>query len=257
MGFNDLGLRKRLGAYKNARILHLWTAYRRFNGRFTVATEHADFAARVNRGLRPSARLQFLVQHVHRSLRRSVGAFDCIDESVDREFSTLLQDATTSRLKQPRLHRAASKLVFEGKTTESLLLREAVRALNTSGSASRVLVVSGGRRSREERRDLKMHAERELNNRVLWLDDLVPSWYATDFDTPEERDTHARSVVESRVCARARRFIGNFAAPSTHAICHLRNAAARGKHGGNGASSGRVACEDAWRRVLPTKYAWI
>ena len=62
-GLNDAGIRKQLAPYSTARLLHLWTPYRRFSGRFTVKETMKDFAARAQHGLKPAPRLQFLVQH--------------------------------------------------------------------------------------------------------------------------------------------------------------------------------------------------
>ena len=71
---------------------------------------------------------------------------------------------------------------------------------------------------------------------AVWRGDTTANatWLPeADFDTPSERSTHARSFVELQVCARARRFVGNLAAPSTHAVCHFREVAAGAptKHG--------------------------
>ena len=124
-------------------------------------------------------------------------------------------------------------------------LRAATRALNST----RVLVVSDG--DGATRRALRAEASAVLGPRALWMDDHVPPWYAADYDTPSERATHARSAVEQRLCARARRFVGSLAAPSTHAICHLR------QKGGRGGSGGPPPCGDALGRTLPARWAFF
>ena len=71
------------------------------------------------------------------------------------------------------------------------------------------------------------------------MDDHVPRWLVTDYDVPGSNRTSARAFVEMLACAKAERFIGNLAAPSTHAICSQRHAARK---------SSRANCEDALGR---------
>ena len=218
-GLNDAGIRKQLAPYSTARLLHLWTPYRRFSGRFTVKETMKDFAARAQHGLKPAPRLQFLVQHVYRAMRRGVGAFDCVDASIDQEFRPLLQG---------------------GKSTPAsarTLLAAAARSLN----GTRVLVIGDG--GDDARRALRAEAASALGERALWMEDHVPPWYTADFDTPLERGTHARSLVEMKLCAKAKHFVGSLAAPSTHAVCQMRGRSSQ--------------CEDALGRVLPSKWLFF
>ena len=230
-GLSDLGLRKHLAPFADARALHLWTPYRRFSGRFVNGHDKSEFAARVQHGLQPAQRLHFLVQYVHRSLRRAaLGAFDCIDVGSDHDYGPLLAGYGKSAKAVPAL----------------VLLRTAARMLNST----RVLVVSD---VGDDSAGLRKAGDELLGERALWMDDHVPPWYATDFDTPLERTTHARSMVELRVCARARRFVGNLAAPSTHAICNLRGSS----KGGGRAGRAPPGCEDALGRTLPARWAFF
>jgi len=224
-GLSDAGLRKHLAPYAHERVLQLWSAYRRFGGRFASAHDKSDFAARAQRGLRPAPRLQNLVQHVHRALRRAArGTFDCVDATADFDFGPLLKASSGERI--------------EAAAPPSRVLRAAARMLN----ASRVLILADI--DAAERRRLRTESEAIFEGRALWMDDFVPPWYTTDFDTPSDRATHARSAVELRLCAKANRFVGSLAAPSTHAVCHLRGAKAAG--GG--------ACDDALGRALPARW---
>ena len=118
------------------------------------------------------------------------------------------------------------------------------------GVPTRVLVVSD---AGDDSAELRKASDELLGQRALWMDDHVPPWYATDIDTPLERTTHARSMVELRVCARARRFVGNLAAPSTHAICNMRGTS----KGGGRAGRAPTGCEDALGRTLPARWAFF
>jgi hypothetical protein len=233
-GLNDVGLRKYLAPYSDARVLHLWTSYRRFSGRFATALIKSDFAARTQQGLRAAPRLQFLVQHVHRSIRRAnLEPFDCIDAAVDEEYDSSLMGAKLDR------SRAGSSMQTR--------LRAAADVLNST----RMLVVNDG--DDHARRGLRVEATAILGDRVLWVNDHVPPWYSADFDTPLESGTHAHSVVEMMLCARARHFIGSLASPSTHAVCRLRSSSK-----GSGSRNGRTtACRDALGRTLPAKWAFF
>ena len=82
-----------------------------------------------------------------------------------------------------------------------------------------------------------------LANRFVWMDDPVPRWLVTDYDTPTSNDTYARSLIEADVCARAERFVGNLAAPATHAVCGRRSQLSR-------AGSREQHCSDALGREL-------
>lgn len=96
---------------------------------------------------------------------------------------------------------------------------------------------------------LRRAATSILGRQVLQMEDVVPSWYQVDYDTPETRFTLAREYVELLVCAQAERFIGNLAAPSTHAVCSMSG---RGSKGAGGGERSRERCIDALGRQIQT-----
>lgn len=223
-GLSDAGLRKQLAPYADAHVLQLSTAYRRFGGRFADTHEKAEFAVRAQRGLKPAPRLQVVVQFLTRAIRRDAddGVFDCIDATHEGDYAALLTGG--------RIHGVT--------TTPQSLVHAAAPMLN----ASRVLVVNGGL-DVNARAALDIQSQKVFGGRRVVMDDLVPPWYRTDFDTPSEHATHARHFVELRLCARARRFIGNLAAPSTHAVCQMRGR--------------KSSCDDAFGRTLPPRWAFF
>ena len=233
LGLTDFSLSKALAPYSAARSLHVWTTFQRFGGRFADPGEQAGFGSRVVRGLRPAPRLQFLAQFVLRSIRRKEHAFDCIDAASYGAYEDYV----------------GARLMGIDRNMGRPGLQAAARALNaTPDRQLRVLVLTDESQTRLQA--LRAHAERHLGaGRPLWIDDHIPKWYEADFDTPTEHDTHARSIIELHVCARARRFVGNLAAPSTHAVCQLRVASARVR-GGQKSSVSPRQCIDALGRRL-------
>ncbi len=147
-------------------------------------------------------------------MRRASGSYDCINVDTSTEFASELA-ATAKRRPAPAPG-----------ASHTALLSEAVARLDRKQSRARlpVLVVSHGERGQ----DFRLAARQLLGERALWMDDYVQPWYRTDVDTPSAYLTHARSYVELHVCARARRVVGNFAAPSTRAICQLKSGTAAG-----------------------------
>ena len=248
-GLNDVELRRHLKPWSAARVLHVWTPYRRFGGRFEAAEDTVDFASRVHQGLKLAPRLQSIAQHVYRTVRRAAGgSFDCVDSSMDGEYAKLLM---LPRSAHARPAAPSSRL---------LLMNEAARVLNRSSQQETprgvFIVKDGGSGSASASgwSELRAHAESALGWRPLSMDDHMPPWYLLDFDTPSEHDTHARALAELRVCSRARRFIGNLAAPSTHSVCQMREQSLRSKARGRSDRRGG-GCEDALGRTLPGGFA--
>jgi hypothetical protein len=170
--------------------------------------------------LQLAPRLAFLARFVFRALRNAVGRYDCVDVSTSSEFS-----ARDGNAKQP---------------TAGSLARAAASKLE--GSKRSVMVVSDGQE--DLRRSV---AAQHFDGRAVWMDDYIPRWLVTDYDMPGSNRTSARALVELLACAKAERFLGNVAAPSTHAVCHHRHASRKA-----GPKSNRMACEDALgRQALP------
>lgn len=238
-GLSDTALREKLQPWANAPILHLWTAYRRVAGRITKGGERSGLVARAGHALRAAPRLQGLAQHLHRSMRKQVGTFDCVNiAAADREYAS-----TCTSLAQQGVH----------VTTQQVIVT-AANALNRSGSSRPVLVVIGDANATEEQ-ELRRHVAHALGRRrAVWMDDYVPRWYLTDVDTPGETHTFARSVVELKLCSRAKRFMGNCAASSTRVICEARALLGHnkpplldGKHGDSD------TCADVFGRTVSRK----
>ena len=218
-GGTDRDIRRWLEPYREARVLHLWTPYRRFSGRLAKPADQKDFAARVHHGLQLAPRLAMLARSVFRSLRKAVGRYDCIDISTSREFSAGLDGATTFPAAEA-LVRSAAKILADSKRN--------------------VLVVSDGPEDPFGSGVVMRH----LGDRAVRMDDYVPRWLVTDYDTPGTNRTSARALVALYACAKAERFVGNVAAPSTHAVCHQRHASRKSNR------SGRTGCEDALGRLV-------
>ena len=123
---------------------------------------------------------------------------------------------------------------------------EVLRMASHTLNASRVLIINDA--DSAARQNLRRESAAILGARAAFTDDFVPLWYATDFDTPSEHATHALAAIELRLCAKARHFMGSLAAPSTHAVCHLRGARSAGM-------SKRGSCDDAFGRSLPARSA--
>ena len=220
-GGTDRDIRRWLEPYREARVLHLWTPYRRFSGRLAKPADQKDFAARVHLGLQLAPRLAILARVVFRSLRKAVGRYDCIDISTSREFSAGLDGAANFPAAEALARSAANRL---------------------GDSKRNVLVVSDGPEDPFGSGEVIRH----LGDRAVRMDDYVPRWLVTDYDTPRANRTSARALVALYACAKAERFVGNVAAPSTHAICHQRHASRKSNR------SGRTGCEDALgRHVSP------
>ena len=102
----------------------------------------------------------------------------------------------------------------------------------------RVLLLGLGKR-------VSSQLEDAFRGHIVSLEDLVPKWYRLDYDTIETTETLAREYVELLVCAQSERFIGNLAAPSTHAVCSLRGRSVRLREGRDA-----ERCEDALGREI-------
>ena len=225
LGGTDRDIRRWLEPYREARVLHLWTPYRRFSGRLAKPADQKDFAVRVHLGLQLAPRLALLARFVFRALRKAVGRYDCIDISMSREFPASSDSAVTFP------------------TAEALVRLAAKRVGN---SKRNVLVVSDSPDDPLASSGVMQH----LGKRAVRMDDYVPRWLVTDYDMPGSNRTSARALVELYVCAKAELFVGNVATPSTHAVCHQRHASRKSNL--MSGKSGRAGCEDALgRHVLP------
>lgn len=252
--WDDTSIIQVLAPFQHVRTLHLWTAYRRQGGHSIPAGEGAGFEARIADGLRAAPRLRFLVQHVARSIRRSWGTFDCIDAAQDVEYEHLLSDTLQRKAQRaPRQHSTG-----RDELARTAAIVEAASTLLNRSVHHRVLIVNDGGSRRVAK--IRALADRHLEGRAIWMDDHVPPWYTSDFDTTVEHHTHARSFVELQVCARAKTFIGSLASPSTHAVCQLRmqTKSKASRVGRTLRETGsRPRCTDAFgRHLLAGKARW-
>ena len=242
-------LSRLLEPWSGARELHLWTSFRLFSGHRSFE-EGSSLGSRLRRGIQLAPRLQGLAHFAHRAIRRfAQGSFDCIDASVDREYEPLLllPEARASKDGAVRHTRSHPK---------EQLLAAAAALMNRSSSESMVLVVADDGHERYSghtprlQHPARAQAMHVLGGRAIWIDDFIPTWYSVDFDTPTEYFTSARALVELRVCARARRFVGSLSASSTHAVCRWRNEQQAKSTKINGHGRQR-SCQDALGRKLP------
>ena len=197
-----------LTPFREARMLHLWTPYRRCGGH--------GLGVRARRGLQPAGRLAQLARKLHRQLRRKFGPYDCIDATADREFEPRFGAAGDGAG-----HAAANR------SAAALLSAAAARLVLP---ARRVLVVRHGYPAA----DVRAAAAEALGSRALWAEEHIAPWYVADYDTPATADTMARAYVEAIVCGKAERVVGSLAAPSTRALCAQRGP--------------QRACDDAFGR---------
>ena len=244
-GLTDVQLQRAMEPFADVPHVRLWTSFRRMAG-FASASEGRDFHLRLLRGLKPAARLQSLVQYLYRTLRRRFGAFDCVDASEEQEYAALLTSSEGIGVEPISvsgvLHGAAQ-----------LINRSSSKAGSSTAGLPSVLVVGSSRRSgATATSEVRATAQRVFRGRtVIWMEEHVPAWYVTDYDAQAESETHARALVESRLCVKARRFVGNLAAPSTHSICRWRAQAKASSDHANGARTRSPPCKDALGRALP------
>ena len=213
----DESLRQWLLPFASASEIHLSAAHRRF-GSLSNGREQRELTRHLTRGLKLAARLATVAHEARSVLARMVGVYDCVDASASREYEGLLEVSALSSAETDTLHAAATRL---------------------SSRSERVLVVGA----------LPNDANRERARRLPWqaifVDEYLPRWLVTDYDTVESNATEALAAVEAEVCAHGQRFVGNLAAASTHWICRRRRAMEKRR---SKRANGWHACEDALSR---------
>lgn len=228
-----------LQSWASARELRLWTPFQRL-GKLIDTPQELVFATKVREGIRPAPRLNGLAQHLYRSIRRATGgSFDCIDASASIENDAVTQNEAT---------KARTAILKRPQHLSWLPLREAALSINSTSSSSYVLIVSD--KNMQDTLENRKMARALLGPRAFWMDDHIPPWHEANLDTPSEKLTHARALVELLTCARASRFIGSFSAPSTLVTCLLHEQHYYSKRRGNHDYDHRW-CQDVLGRDMP------
>ena len=233
VGLTDKSIRRRLAPFADTRVLHLSTAYRR-SSLARASGEQSRLDVGMYRGILPAARLRNLARFIRHTMRKAHRRFDCVDASSSSEFATVLAGP-------PNVHRndtESNRLAATPPLSQDFIRAAARRLRNPR---RQVLILGSSARTP----GLYDEASRLFSGRLINIEDIMPAWYRVDYDTPETVETLAREYVEVSVCAQAERFVGNLAAPSTHAVCALSGRGVR-----NYAGRDVERCEDALGREI-------
>ena len=178
-----------LTPFREARMLHLWTPYRRCGGH--------GLGVRARRGLQPAGRLAQLARKLHRQLRRKFGPYDCIDATADREFEPRFGAAGAA-------NRSAAAL---------LSARRRGWSSREAGAGRSPRLPRGGRRRRAGRSAAARSGRRSTSRRGTW-----------QTTTPATRHDGTR-VRRGHRLRKAERVVGAWPRSSTRALCAQRGRA--------------------------------